>query len=449
MGIFSRLFKGEGEPTDSDEAAAAPPDVAGSEPPTRKKPAPPAPSAQNETRPARSPSKRPKSKAGSGQKSDPPDGPASNRGKSRTSSRRSSPPSKRPRPRKSSKPPNKPASLPPLVLESDFPPIPPADPVPQAAPDDELWELEAELEERFSASFMKSDPPATTGTPAKDGVTTEQDLAQVRDLFNDMAVHHMGQVRDLMLELGRVEVATSWVSLCEPTVESMRRMCEKLEMPELSSALEEFASSLAAAKSAPTGMVQGAPRDALLSSYARMMEILPRAFELGSGRETMLVQLLLLQVPGVHKLAVDKLYAAGLHQLDTFLNAKPDELAAVSGIELSLAEQISEHFRDYRRSFRSVLAEPVPGEERRRLAELVERLRDEQSAFERASAGWSAEARADKKRLRRARTETLSAIYVSLARLGEVERVDALKKSPTERQLAELEEFLRQPATQI
>jgi hypothetical protein len=246
-----------------------------------------------------------------------------------------------------------------------------------------------------------------------------------------------------MLELGRVEVATSWVSLCEPTVESMRRMCDKLDVPELSQALEEFATSVGIAKSAPSGVVQGAAREQLLNAYARMMDILPRAFEFSSGREAMLVQLLLLQVPGVHTLTVDKLYAAGLHQLDAFLNAKPDELAAVAGIELELAANIARHFQQYRQSFRSVLAEPVPAEERRRLTELLGRLRHEQTDFERASAGWSPEARADKRRLRGERSETLSSIYVSLVRLGEVERVDALKKKPVARQLEELEDYLR------
>jgi hypothetical protein len=274
-------------------------------------------------------------------------------------------------------------------------------------------------------------------------VTTEQDMAAIRDLFNNMAVHHMAQVRDLMLELGRAEVATTWVSLCEPAVQSMRKMCERIEIPDLSQALDDFAASLAVAKSAASGLVQGETRERLLAAYARMMEVLPLAFELGSGREAMLVQLLLLQVPGVHKLTIDKLYAAGLHQLDAFLNARSDELAAVAGIGLPLAESITQHFRDYRQSFHSVLAEPVPAEERRRLAELVERLRGEHTEFERASAGWSPEAHAEKRRLLGERRRTLSSIYVSLARLGEVERVDALKKMPVGRQLEELEEYLR------
>ena len=423
MGILSRLFDGDGASTDKPEPQADV-DASAKFPEQEAATVPRPPNEAGVSGERRVPSNRPKAGA-TKTDSDAPTGPASSRG------RRSSPPSKRPR--VSSRPPK---------VESA--PCPEAD-LADAVSLDEIWALASELEARFDASRRRSDRPAPPDAePALDSVTTEQDMAAIRDLFSAMAVNHMAQVRDLMLELGRVEVATTWVGLCEPAVQSMRRMCDKMELPELSRALDDFSASLAVAKSAPIGLVQGETRERLLGAYQRMMEVLPCAFELGSGREAMLVQLLLLQVPGVHKLTIDKLYAAGLHQLDAFLNAKPDEVAAVAGIGLGLAENITRHFRDYRQSFHSVLAEPVPAEEHRRLAELVERLRGEHAEFERASrARWSPEAQAEKRRLLGQRRSTLSSIYVSLARLGEVERVDALKKKPVARQLAELEQYLR------
>jgi hypothetical protein len=422
MGILSRLFDGDGSSTDEPEPPAhASAKFPEQEAKTVPRPAPAPGKSPNESGVSgarRVPSNRPK--AGEAKSdSEAPAGPASNR------PRRSSPPSKRAR-------------------TSSRPPKVEVDPTSNEAVD-EIWALASELDAYFDASRRRSDRPAPPeAEPGHDSVTTEQDMAAIRDLFSAMAVNHMAQVRDLMLELGRVEVATTWVGLCEPAVQSMRRMCEKLELPVLSQALDDFAASLTAAKSAATGLVQGEPRERLLAAYQRMMEVLPCAFELGSGREAMLVQLLLLQVPGVHKLTIDKLYAAGLHQLDAFLNAKPDELAAVAGIGLDLAERISQHFRDYRRSFQSVLADPVPAEEHRRLADLVERLRGEHAEFEGVSrAHWSPQTQAEKRRLLGQRRSTLSSIYVSLARLGEVERVDALKKKPIARQLAELEAYLR------
>jgi hypothetical protein len=101
-----------------------------------------------------------------------------------------------------------------------------------------------------------------------------------------------------------------------------------------------------------------------------------------------------------------------------------------------------QRFRDYRKGVSAVLAEPVPSQERGRIAELVGVLREQHAAFERAARGWSAEDIAAKRRTRRERTQTLSDIYVALTRLGEGDRVNRLQKLPVDRQLAELEQFL-------
>jgi hypothetical protein len=90
------------------------------------------------------------------------------------------------------------------------------------------------------------------------------------------------------------------------------------------------------------------------------------------------------------------------------------------------------------------LAEPQPAQERRRVSELAERLREQNEAFERASQGWSDDAIADKKRLRRERLQTLSEIHVALVRLGEAERVGAMQKMSVVRQLEEVDTYLRQ-----
>ena len=92
-------------------------------------------------------------------------------------------------------------------------------------------------------------------------------------------------------------------------------------------------------------------------------------------------------------------------------------------------EDCGELVRDYRQRFQSVLAEPTPAEERRRIAELLEQLRVENDEFERARAGRTPEARIDKRRLRSERRLTLSSIPVSLARVGEIDGVDALQKN--------------------
>jgi cell division septum initiation protein DivIVA len=307
---------------------------------------------------------------------------------------------------------------------------------------DELFDIAGELDRWFETSRRRTSRPPPSHR--SDRVTTNEDLNSVRDLFNDMAVHYVGQVRDFMLELRRAEASTTWIPLCEPAVQKLRTMCDSLAMPDLCQALDEFSAALEHAKNVPRGIVQGARRDELLQAYEHMIALLPRAFELGTGREAMIVQLLLMRVPGVHGLTIEKLYRAGLHEFDSYFRASPAELAAVAGIDVSLARRIVQLFREYRQRVSAVLAEPAPAQERGRVAELTEKLREQHDAFERAAAEWSGEARAAKRKLRQERQQTLADIYVALARLGETERVAALQKMSIGKQLEDVEDYLRQ-----
>lgn len=345
--------------------------------------------------------------------------------------------------------------LPPLAIDVEQlfgPDAEPGNPPskPGLVMDDDLDDLDAALERGFAASRRRTSRPSmnalTIDAPMKsDPVTTEADLAQVRDLFHDMATHYVGQVRDFMLELRRADAAAIWIPLCEPVVKRLRSMCETLTMPDVSAALGDFGEALERAKTAPGGVVQGEERQAVLASYDRLIALLPRAFDVNdTGREAIIVELLLLQIPGVRHLTLEKLYRAGVSQFDAFLRADPAELAAVSGIDVALAKQIVTRFREYRQSVTGVLAEPEPDVERNRLVPLVSLLREQQDGYEQASSRWSDEAKAEKRRLRRARLDTLSQVYVVLARLGEVDRVAKLKKMGVEWQLKDLESYLRE-----
>ena len=447
-----------------DSAPRSAPEPAGVDSPTSPQPAkPPSRRAPSRTRQVSKPK---------GSKSKPPKASTKSRGGKPAASakgRRSKPPS----------------SLPPLELsDSFFPPdpveapprqqlrnpqIPPQPPPPPlagvepAAPED--WpepvaaqlpalpltvlddadpfvDLAAEIDERFAASLLPGVPDAGPSTDDPDVVTTAADLDAVRQLFSEMAGSFMRQVRDFMLELRHTDASTSWIELCEPALQSLRSTCEQLDTPHLAEALDEYVGLLQEAKVSGSGRVEGAIRQSVLACYDRMVELLPEAFEVSGGREPVIVQLLLLQVPGVHKRTVEKLYAAGVHHIEAFLKGKPAELAAVSGIELELAERIVQKFHDYRRRVSSLVAQSIPDEERDVLLRMVEQLREQNEGYERARAGWSAEHRATKRRLRRQRGQTLKEIYVVLARMGEVERIDELEKLPVRAQLEQLERFL-------
>jgi hypothetical protein len=172
---------------------------------------------------------------------------------------------------------------------------------------------------------------------------------------------------------------------------------------------------------------------------------MPQAFALdldGEQREAVILQSLLLQIPGVNKVTIDKLYAAGLTTLKSLFLASPGDVAAACGISEGLAALVVDRFRAYRDKLRDSIPDATRTAEREQIAKLVVQLRTEHDEYERAAESWTREAGQRKKELREARTRTTLAIQLELARLGEVEVLKEIERLPVEGKLARLEAFL-------
>ncbi len=115
---------------------------------------------------------------------------------------------------------------------------------------------------------------------------------------------------------------------------------------------------------------------------------MPKAFALDLDRNqrgAIILQALLLQVPDVKKVTLDKMYAAGLTTLEAMFMATAGDIAATSGIPSELAERIVERFRSYREQVKTTVPDATRARERERVAELTSRLRRENEEHERAS----------------------------------------------------------------
>jgi len=273
------------------------------------------------------------------------------------------------------------------------------------------------------------------------------DLSEVRSLFAQLAANHVRQVRDFMIDLRWSDATADWVSVCLPALNSLRRAADKLDLLELCTALDHFGDTLIATKNAAARSIAGDQRAAILASYQELVQVLPQAFSLDvdrSQRESVILQSLLLQIPGVKKVTIDKLYAAGLSTLEAMLLANAGDVAATTGLDLALATRIVDHFRAYRDQVKSAVPDATRAQEREQIATLTARLRAEHRAFEAAAQGWSREAEDRKKELRRVRAQTLLDIQVLLARLGEVDRLKEIERVPFEKKLTHLEAFLEE-----
>lgn len=329
---------------------------------------------------------------------------------------------------------------PPQSARPSAPPIAPDEAVTSIADTFEKL-LSSDLDKGFEAIERKPGAP-----PTIEGMEIT-DLAEVRSLFAQLAANHVRPVRDFLMDLRWGEATIEWIDACEPSLKSLRRAAERLDLTELCTALDAFSAALAAAKTAGSRAIEGDRRTALLAAHDKLAEVMPQAFALDldrSQRESVILQSLLLQVPEVKKVTIDKLYAAGLTTLEAMLLANPGDVAATTGIDEALATRIVARFREYHAQVRSRVPDATRTPERERIAELTARLKRENEQYDAAARGWGREDAEKKKELRAARARTLLDIQVMLARLGEVERLKELDRLPFERKVSQLESFLEE-----
>jgi hypothetical protein len=331
------------------------------------------------------------------------------------------------------------ANKPAVPAPANKPPVPAATRKPASAPPPLPSPPNADdLDAGFAAIERKSNRPAGPGT-------FEVDHTELRQLFGRMATNHMRQVRDFIIELRWGPTQTTWISVCESSVHSLRRAAEGLEFTALATKLNDLAKAMLAQDLAFATIIDGAARDRILAAHAELAEILPETFALDgdrSQREAAILHSLLSQITDVGKVTIDKLYAAGLTTLETMLLATAEDLAATTGIPQVLAARIVERFHLYRQEMASVAVDETRTYERGKIGALVIQLRKENEEFAQAAAGWTPDARQRKKDILLTRTQTMIAIDLQLARLGEIALVRELERLPFARKLTRLEEFL-------
>lgn len=272
---------------------------------------------------------------------------------------------------------------------------------------------------------------------------TAGDIAQVQGLFKEMAANYLGPVRDLMIELELGEPTKDWLSVCLPSVTSLRRSAESMGLADLVTALDGLKQAMdGAAKDEGTTLTPVA-REQLKQAYRALVLILPDAFAVEherDRREPTIVLSLLRQVPEVRQVALDKLYAAGLTSLEMFYKATASDISAATGLGFEIAERVVERFQRYRRESGSVPPGPGRSAEKSALEKLVRQLEQQNKAYEASEKNWKSSA--EKRKARQEREQTLLDIQLLLARLGEVDLIERIERAAFQRKAEELRRYL-------
>ncbi len=267
-----------------------------------------------------------------------------------------------------------------------------------------------------------------------------------RKRFDDASKSALRPLVQLMLQLRSGSAPTAWAKRCLPALCALRPLASELKDDSVGAALDATMSALEAPGRLGRATIEGELREGVLRAYATLAERVSAAIDIEEEhgrRDPVVVDALLHQIDGVHKAALDKIYEAGWSSTERFLGASPEELDRATGVGRELAERIVAAFRAFREEFPTAAPDPMRAEELRRLGERLDRLREEQSRFERACSEWSDAALIDRRALRRSRMRTLQSIHLLLARMGEVERIGALERAPYPKKIAELAEYLR------
>jgi hypothetical protein len=302
-------------------------------------------------------------------------------------------------------------------------------------------ELDARFDEAFTGPGTTTEERSVTLEP---GLTIE-DRDELKRTFDQIAALHLRPVRDFMVEVRHGRAPTTWTVPCRAAIIQLRKAASQLEREDLSAGLDLLDEALETAGKASEPLVGEGDREALLSAYETLVPVAPEALTLDGERERrepIIVRSLLLQTEDVEFVTVGKLFGAGLNDLSTLLVASADEMAVTANIPLDLAKRIVETLSAYRTSFGVTTGSADLASERQHLVALLDRLRDVDLAFEKASTKWSPEALAAKQRLRATRATVLLQVDVMLARIGETEQVDSLKRLPVRGRIERLGSFL-------
>jgi hypothetical protein len=316
------------------------------------------------------------------------------------------------------------------------------------SPEDAARILEA-VDAGFDTIVKPAEEAAPRPSPAAEEAARQAqhaaDMASVQALFAEMAVAHARPLRDFMIEVSWGEPTREWLDVAGPASRALRHAAEAVEMTELAAALGGLGEAVELAAGEPAFGPE--VKELISSAYGKLTALLPAVFALEGERgrrEPIIVRGLLLQVPGVQKVAIDKLYAAGLYSLELISSARPKELAETTGLDLSVATGIHERFQSYRREIAALDPGKDRAAERAELDSLLGELMRAHAEHERLSSAWAGDAAARRAKARKERGDVWLRVSVLLARMGEVDRLQALERASFSQKIRGLEAFLEE-----
>ena len=335
-----------------------------------------------------------------------------------------------------------PPKLPPLPIRKGTK----SAPAPSTKEDDDAVELAIDaLLEAQSDEDADTEPRAASDKAASDkaATETESDRRALLETFSGVAKLYVQPLRELMFQLSNGCTPRAWAEACRPLLSPLIHSAKQIGLKDLAQGLAVLDRALSSAAVESGALIGAASRVDIQEAYAKLGTELPEAFgapRASDGRRTILLESLLLQVPGLHRRGIGKLYAAGLCSVAQLAQGSAEELSQATGIDHELALRVIEHVQKFELERHGLDATGLRQAVHAQLRGLLARLSQLQSEFERAE---QAEDRVAKKAVRRAREIDVLKLQRLLAELGELELVEELKRCSVRAKLQRVESYLQ------
>ncbi|MEW6729845.1 MAG: hypothetical protein AB1489_00785 [Acidobacteriota bacterium] len=204
---------------------------------------------------------------------------------------------------------------------------------------------------------------ADTAATESAGLTAAEE-SMIRDLFDNIALAYVKPLKDFIRELYRnweAARATSleWTELIEPIFTLLSGSSAKMGYQQIADVVNQLQNlvttdkAMAAQEGRECFSEEVAQK--IITTYQKLCELQPKTFalviseeDLADRKEVLIVKFILKQVPEVNEKILNKILFAGLNTFDKFMQSRPDEIAALTGMTKILAEEICLKFYQYR-----------------------------------------------------------------------------------------------------
>jgi hypothetical protein len=307
-------------------------------------------------------------------------------------------------------------------------------------------DLKSAVEWAFELASQSDDAESKA---AKAVLEDEGKHDEIQAIFSELVQNRAKRLRDFSLELSLGLTPKKWVPFCRDTVESIAQAANTLKRTELADALAQFEQQLDKADQQLGPSINPSLISELNSRYAKLAEQMPESFGVGdtpATREKLLVESLLLQIPGVGRNIAKQIESKQMAKYSDLCIAEADEVARQVGIEETVANAIIENFSVFQKGREALDPESRIGSVYQKLGEVSQQLDNAHRDFCRADADDNRE---NKRNARRAQASASARIDVLLADIAELKLLKSLRPLPVRKKVEAIRIFLDETASQL